>query len=53
MANHMGGVRKAKAQVELDVGKEVEGHKKDFYRCISSKKRTRENVDLLLTGQDI
>lgn len=37
------GSGKAKTHLEGD----VKGNKKDFYRCISSKRKTRENVSLV------
>lgn len=43
-------VRKAKAHVQLNLGRDVKINKKGFYSCTNSKKKTRENVDLLLNG---
>lgn len=43
-------VRKAKAHVELNLASKVKSNKKGFYGYTSSKKKTRENVDLLLNG---
>ncbi|GAB0209884.1 hypothetical protein GRJ2_003454100 [Grus japonensis] len=37
-------VRKAKAPIELNLAKEVKDKKKSFYRYVSEKRRTRENV---------
>ncbi|PKU45225.1 rna-directed dna polymerase from mobile element jockey- hypothetical protein [Limosa lapponica baueri] len=45
-------VRKVKAYLELNVGRDLKG-KKDFYRYISSKRMTRGNVGLLLNGTGI
>lgn len=45
------GVRKAKAHLELNLARDVQGNKKGFSRCISSKKKDRENVGLLLNGR--
>ncbi|GAB0182287.1 mitochondrial enolase superfamily member 1 [Grus japonensis] len=41
-------VRKAKALIELNLARDVKGNKKSFYRYVSDKRKTRENVDLLL-----
>lgn len=43
-------VRKAKAHVELNLASNMKSNKKGFYGYTSSKKKTRENVDLLLNG---
>lgn len=40
--------RKAKAHVEFNLVREVKNNNKDFFKCVSSKRNTRENVDLLL-----
>ncbi|KFW77528.1 hypothetical protein N336_11811, partial [Phalacrocorax carbo] len=37
-------VRKAKALLEIKLARDVKGNKKSFYRCISDKRKTRENV---------
>ena len=37
-------VRKAKALIELNLARDVKGNKKSFYRYISDKRKTRENV---------
>lgn len=42
------GVRKMKAHLELNLGRDTKGNKNIFYRQIISKRKTRENVDLLL-----
>ena len=44
------GVRKTKAHLGLNVVRDIKGSKKDYYRCISSEKKTRENMSLLLNG---
>lgn len=35
------------AHMEVDFGSGHEGQQKDFYMCISNKRKTVENVDLL------
>ncbi|PKU48851.1 dynein heavy chain axonemal-like [Limosa lapponica baueri] len=45
-----GRIRKAKAKVELNLSRSMKGNKKGFYKYISSKKMTRENVGPLLNG---
>ncbi|KGL87978.1 hypothetical protein N301_00234, partial [Charadrius vociferus] len=40
----MDQVRKAKAQIELNLARDVKGYKKSFYVYISDKRKTRENV---------
>ena len=37
-------VRKAKAPIELNMARDVEGNKKSFYRYVGDKRKTRENV---------
>ncbi|GAB0204255.1 mitochondrial enolase superfamily member 1 [Grus japonensis] len=37
-------MRKAKAHLELNLAKDAKGSKKDFFKYVSSKKKTRENV---------
>ncbi|KAM9608247.1 uncharacterized protein ACIBXB_000772 [Morphnus guianensis] len=37
-------VRKAKALIELNLARDVEGNKKSFYRYIGEKRKTRKNV---------
>ncbi|KFU99773.1 hypothetical protein N340_10986, partial [Tauraco erythrolophus] len=37
-------VRKAEALIELNLARDIKGNKKNFYRYVSHKKRTRENV---------
>ena len=41
-------IRKAKAQLELNLAAGVKGNKKLFYKYINSKRRTRENLRSLL-----
>ncbi|KFV09049.1 hypothetical protein N340_00462, partial [Tauraco erythrolophus] len=40
-------VRKAKALIELNLARDIKGNKKGFYRYVSCKKRSRENVSPL------
>ncbi|KFV08917.1 hypothetical protein N340_13153, partial [Tauraco erythrolophus] len=37
-------VRKAKALIELDLARDIKGNKKNFYRYVIDKKRSREDV---------
>ncbi|GAB0208944.1 mitochondrial enolase superfamily member 1 [Grus japonensis] len=37
-------VRKAKAMIEISLARDVKDNKKSFYRYVSEKRRTRENV---------
>ncbi|GAB0175757.1 mitochondrial enolase superfamily member 1 [Grus japonensis] len=37
-------VRKAKALIELNLARDVKGNKKSFYRYVSDKRKTKENV---------
>ncbi|KFV17626.1 hypothetical protein N340_12724, partial [Tauraco erythrolophus] len=37
-------VRKAKALIQLNLARDIKGDKKNFYRYVSDKKRSRENV---------
>ncbi|GAB0190817.1 mitochondrial enolase superfamily member 1 [Grus japonensis] len=52
-------VRKAKALIEINLARDVKDNKKSFYRYVSDKRRTRENVGPLwnemgeLVTQDI
>ncbi|GAB0204878.1 mitochondrial enolase superfamily member 1 [Grus japonensis] len=41
-------MRKAKAHLELNLARDVKDNKKGFFKSISSKRKTRENVGLLL-----
>ncbi|KAK4810486.1 hypothetical protein QYF61_004266 [Mycteria americana] len=41
-------VRKDKAQMEFNLARDVKDNKKGFYKYIGDKKKTRENVGLLL-----
>ncbi|GAB0204126.1 mitochondrial enolase superfamily member 1 [Grus japonensis] len=53
-------VRKAKALIEISLARNVKDNKKSFYRYVSDKRRTRENVgplwnetgDLVTEGRD-
>ncbi|GAB0182749.1 hypothetical protein GRJ2_000740200 [Grus japonensis] len=40
-------IRKAKALIELNLARSVKGNKKSFYRHVSDKRKTRENVSPL------
>ena len=44
------GVRKAKAHLELSLSKDMECSRQGFYGDSSSKRKSRENVGLLLNG---
>ncbi|KFV00772.1 hypothetical protein N340_04752, partial [Tauraco erythrolophus] len=37
-------VRKAKVLTELNLARDIKGNKKNFYRYVSDKKRSRENI---------
>jgi len=41
-------MRKAKVHLELNLASDVKNNKKDFFKYISSKRKTRDNVGLLL-----
>ncbi|KGL82736.1 hypothetical protein N309_03795, partial [Tinamus guttatus] len=43
--------RKARAHLELELAKDVRGNRNGFYKYISSKRKTRENVGSLLNGE--
>ncbi|XP_069631230.1 LOW QUALITY PROTEIN: uncharacterized protein [Haliaeetus albicilla] len=38
------GIRKAKAQLELNLARDVKNHKEGFYRCVGQKRKSKENV---------
>ncbi|KFW09685.1 hypothetical protein N327_13834, partial [Fulmarus glacialis] len=38
------GMRKAKAQLELDLARDAKNNKKGFYRYVGQKRKTKENV---------
>ncbi|GAB0204029.1 mitochondrial enolase superfamily member 1 [Grus japonensis] len=44
--------RKAKAHLELNLARDVKDNKKGFFKYISNKMKTRENVGLLLNEMD-
>lgn len=44
------GVRKVKVDMEVNLARDVKGNKKGFYKYINSKRKTRENLGLLLNG---
>lgn len=43
-------IRKAKANLELSLVKDVKGNNNGFYKYINSKRKVREIVGLLLDG---
>ena len=43
------GVRKAKAQLELNLARDVKNNKKSFYRYVSRKKVVKESVPRLMS----
>jgi len=45
--------RKAKAHLELKLARDVKTNEKGFFNYISSKRKTRDNVGLLLTEVDV
>ena len=44
-------IRKAKAQLELNLATKVKENNKYFYKYINSKRRARENLHLLLGAE--
>lgn len=44
------GVKKAKAHLQLNLGRDRKGNMRDFYRSISSNREIRENEGLTLNG---
>ncbi|GAB0204561.1 hypothetical protein GRJ2_002921700 [Grus japonensis] len=40
-------IRKAKALIELHLARDIKGNKKSFYKYVSEKRRTRENMGTL------
>ena len=42
------GVRKAKAQLELNLARDAKNNKKGFYRYVSRKKMVKQSVRLLM-----
>jgi len=38
------GVRKAKAQLELNITTDAKNNKKDFYRYVSQKRKVKESI---------
>lgn len=40
-------VRKAKSQTELNLARDIKGNQKSFCKCITNKRKTRENVNPL------
>ena len=45
-------VRKAKAHWELNLAKDMKSNKKSCYRYNSSKRKIKENVGLLVNGNE-
>ncbi|KFR15209.1 hypothetical protein N306_15328, partial [Opisthocomus hoazin] len=43
------GVRKAKAQLEMNLARDVKNNKKGFYRYVSQKKMVKESAPLLMS----
>lgn len=41
-------IRKAKAHLEVNLARNVKGNEKCFYKCISSTRKMRKKVGLLL-----
>lgn len=50
LTNHEEDEVKAKDHLELNLARDVKGNKKDFYRHMDSRRKTRENVRCLLNG---
>ncbi|KAK4819525.1 hypothetical protein QYF61_006018, partial [Mycteria americana] len=46
-------IRRAKAELELNLAAAVKGNKKDFFKYISSKRRAKENLQPLVDGGGI
>ena len=46
-------MRKAKANRELNLQKEIKDSKKDFLKYVNSKRKTRENVSPLLNDRGV
>jgi len=44
------GVRNVKACLELNLMRSIKDNKKSFYRCITSKRKSRESLGLPLNG---
>ena len=45
---HREGVRRAEAQLELNLARDAKNNKKAFYRFVSQKRRVRESVPHLM-----
>jgi len=50
---HSDCIRKARAQLELKVERDINGNKASFCYCMSSKRINKENTDLLLNRAGI
>ncbi|GAB0178132.1 mitochondrial enolase superfamily member 1 [Grus japonensis] len=48
LSEYADATRKAKARLELNLARDAKNNKKDLFKYISSKRKTRENVGLLL-----
>lgn len=46
-------MRKAKAHLEINLTKEVKDNKKGFFKYVKSKRKTTENVSLLLNEMGV
>jgi len=42
------GIKKAKAQIELNLVRDVKNNSKGYYRCISLKRKSKESVPHLM-----
>ena len=45
-------IRKAKAQLELNLATAIKDNKKGFYKYISNNRRAKENLHPLLDAED-
>lgn len=48
---HMGGVRKTRAHLELNLERDVRGNKKSFLKYMNSRRKTKENVPTAVCGK--
>lgn len=46
-------MRKAKGHLELNLSGDIQDNKKGFYKCISSKRKLKENAGSLLNQMDV
>lgn len=49
LSGHLGIVRKAKGQMEFNISGNVKDSKKGYYKNITDKRKTKENVNPLST----